>query len=34
MIKLNNKKKIDVEENHFRAVLYNQEIKKLKNKLN
>ena len=32
--KLYNNKKIDIEENHFKAVLYNQEIKKLKNKLN
>ena len=30
---LNNKKIIEVEENHFKAVLYNQKIKKLKNKL-
>ena len=29
-----NKNKIELEENHFKAVLYNQEIKKLKKNLN
>ena len=29
-----NRNKIELEENHFKAVLYNQEIKKLKRNLN